>query len=64
MKDAPHSLITVQETYLFLSIIVQMGHNQRDMLKDYRSISNCLYGVLWKHNETRQILPYTEISTF
>ena len=27
--------VTVQEMCLFLAIIVQMGHNQRGMLKDY-----------------------------
>jgi hypothetical protein len=36
MKDAPHCLMRhFQEMYLFSSIIVQMGHDRRDRLKDY-----------------------------
>jgi hypothetical protein len=38
MKDDPLlSDMTVQEMCLFLAIYVQVGHNQRDMLKDYWS---------------------------
>ena len=35
MDSPPLPDVTVQETCLFLAIIVQMGHNQRDMLQDY-----------------------------
>jgi len=33
--QSPLPDVTVQEMSLFLAIIVQMGHNQRGMLKDY-----------------------------
>jgi hypothetical protein len=34
---SPLTHVTVQEICLFLAIIVQMGHDLRDMLKDYWS---------------------------
>jgi hypothetical protein len=34
---SPLHEMTVQDMCLFLAIILQMGHNQRDMLKDYWS---------------------------
>jgi hypothetical protein len=37
MKESPLPDMTVQEMYLFLAIVVQMGHDQRDVLKDYWS---------------------------
>jgi hypothetical protein len=33
-RRSPPSYVTVQEMHLFLAIIVQMGHNLREMLKD------------------------------
>jgi hypothetical protein len=36
MKDGlPLPDVTVQEMCLFLAVIVQMGHDPRDMLRDY-----------------------------
>jgi hypothetical protein len=34
---SPLPNVTIQEMCLYLDIIVKMGHNQRDTLKDYRS---------------------------
>ena len=33
--QSPLPDMTIQETCLFLAIILQMGHNQRDTLSDY-----------------------------
>jgi len=35
LKDSAHARHNVQETNLFLTIIVQMGHDQKDEVKDY-----------------------------
>jgi hypothetical protein len=38
MLDEGHTAVpevTIQEMYLILSIFLQMGHDQRDTLKDY-----------------------------
>jgi hypothetical protein len=35
--QSPLPAMTVQEKYLFLAIIVQMTHNQKDTLEDYQS---------------------------
>lgn len=46
------SHVTVQEMYVFLSIIVHMGHNQKDTLKIYWLTQEQPYttimGMLWK----------------
>jgi hypothetical protein len=34
-EQSPLPDVTVQEICLFVTIIVQMGHNKRGMLKDY-----------------------------
>jgi hypothetical protein len=36
--------VTVQEIYLFVAVVFQMGHDQRDTLKDYWSIAE---NFLW-----------------
>ena len=46
--------------YLFLSVTLQMGHSQRDAMKQL------FVALLKKHDETRQIVPHrpTWTSTF
>jgi hypothetical protein len=57
--------MTIHETYLFLVIILQMGHDQRDRLKRLVVHTGIvLYGILRKHNETRQFLSHTKICMF
>jgi len=41
--------MTVQETCLFLSIIVQMGHDQMGMLKDYWLILEQYFTALYRN---------------
>jgi hypothetical protein len=38
--------VTKQEMYLFLSITVQMGHDQRERLKDYWSLLEQFFHIL------------------
>jgi hypothetical protein len=57
--------VTVQEMCLFLAIIVQMGQDQRDTLKDYWSTLEQYFMAFYRKNyEMRQILSYTGISKF
>jgi hypothetical protein len=52
--------MTVQEMCLFLAIIMQMGHDQRDMLEDYWLTLDQYLMAFYRHwNKTRQILSYT-----
>jgi len=37
VRRSPLPNVTIQEMCLYLDIIVKMGHNQSDTLKDYRS---------------------------
>jgi hypothetical protein len=44
--------MSIQRMYLFLSITVRVGYNQRDTLKDYLStLASVCYPPLWTHNE-------------
>jgi hypothetical protein len=65
MNDTAHCFMWLHEMYLFLIIVLQMRHDQRHRLKNYWcKLEHFLHGLLWQHNETTQILPHTEISTF
>jgi hypothetical protein len=66
MKDSPCCFTSLyRKLYLVLSsVIVQMDHDQRDKFKDYWSTLLHFYRPLHKHNEVRQMVPCTEISTF
>jgi hypothetical protein len=46
--SSPLPDLTIQEMYLFLSITAQMGHDQKDRIKDYWSILEEFYGLLQK----------------
>jgi hypothetical protein len=52
--------MTVQEIYLFLAVIMQVGHNQKGNLKDYWSTQEQFYmafcGSIRKHDEFFHIL--------
>jgi len=57
--------MTMQEISLLRLVIVQMGHNYYDKLKNYRSTQEqFFYGLEQKHNETGQIFSYTWIYKF
>jgi hypothetical protein len=58
---APLRDVTVHEIYLLIAIILHMGHDQRDTMKDYWSTAE---NFLWQYNKTRWIFPHTEISAF
>jgi hypothetical protein len=48
MKQVPG--VTIVEIYVFLLIVVQMGHHQSDKLKDYCSTGTIFYNLLWTYN--------------
>jgi hypothetical protein len=50
--------MTVQKICLFLAIIVQMGHNQRDTDRLQVDTIAVSHGLLWKHceNKTESII--------
>jgi hypothetical protein len=43
-EEPPLRDVMVQEIYLFIAVILQMGHDQRDILKDYWSTAE---NFLW-----------------
>jgi hypothetical protein len=55
MKDSPHCLTSGK--CLFLAIILQMGQDERDMLKGDTGMG--LHGLLQKRYEMREILSYS-----
>lgn len=63
-KDAAHCLmwLYMKCTY-FCQIIMQIEHNQRETQISMVH-TKIFYSPLWKHDDMRQIFPYTEISTF
>jgi hypothetical protein len=58
--------VTIWEMYLFLSIIVQMGHDQRDRLNDYSSTLEqffmAFYGNTMKRDRFFHILRFLHFS--
>jgi len=53
--------VTIQEMYCFLSVTVQMGHDQRDIMKSYWSELEQFLCPFTETQGKRQI-SYTEIS--
>jgi hypothetical protein len=50
--------VTVQEMRLSLAIVLQMGHNQRDVLKDYWLTLEQLYTTIYRNTVKRKGLCY------
>jgi hypothetical protein len=45
--------VTIPEMYLFVSIALQMGHNQRDRLKDYWSTLEQFFTAFYENTMKR-----------
>lgn len=56
--------IKFEEIFKFLALIIQMGHDQRDRLKDYWSKDEQYYTPFYPNTATRPFLAYFKISPF
>jgi hypothetical protein len=63
---SPLSDVTIPEKYLFISIVLQMGHDQRDRLKDHWSTLEqffmAFYGNTMKRDRFLHILRFLHFS--
>jgi hypothetical protein len=53
--SSPLPDVTIPEMYLFLPIVLQMGHNQRDRLKDYWSTLEQYFMAFYRNTMKRDI---------